>query len=640
MIKKRKALSGNHFKLNFDESVGFVTGWRPTSRGSSGPDTRALDIRLEDRIPSAERLYNDVDVVLWGMVELVQNRAKKSARILQQTGLSESDITSMTQLGLPLMLGKPSQNQQQHKNISNKKKKIKITSFSDAYVSETVPPRIHLPVPPKLTESSISEEKTLSAVDAFRNTTFGRYVRPITHNAALVLISQSDEDGCEMGEVWSEGKILGIGPNSSFAMTTSLVALLKQSPAGASGWSIVEVPRIPKYFRLASGYDASEQWAKLLFLIEREEYASFDRSSSVSYYLNCPTMWDATRSVIKARTTRDSVTELGVHAKYWDQRYRLLSKWDRGCCLDAESWYSITPEPISRWLVQRCAKALRAYGAPQERPLGNCFDMFSGCGGCTFPLALESAKVFAVDLDPGKAELAAHNATLYFPGATTKTADTGVCVGNCNFMTGDVYDVLRSLPDVPADPFVNAPTGCPDVVILSPPWGGPEYLESPTFDLNMLPSGSGVDLIKLALRKCRHCCAVLPRTVTIKQLKRIVRAAYRARGTDAMQGENIDGHVVDTDHAEDVRSRLGSEWVDEYLIEDIYLYGKCKVTVLYVGPGFRSLPKEIPRKMQAIENVIGKEKIEEVDGGVLVGGAAALVFGTAPLVHLHFETNE
>ena len=39
----------------------------------------------------------------------------------------------------------------------------------------------------------------------------------------------------------------------------------------------------------------------------------------------------------------------GVHLKYWDQRYRLLSLFDQGIKLDAESWYSITPEAVAKF---------------------------------------------------------------------------------------------------------------------------------------------------------------------------------------------------------------------------------------------------------------------------------------------------
>jgi len=37
----------------------------------------------------------------------------------------------------------------------------------------------------------------------------------------------------------------------------------------------------------------------------------------------------------------DSIDLSSLHEKYWDQRYRLFSKYDRGILLDAESWFSV-----------------------------------------------------------------------------------------------------------------------------------------------------------------------------------------------------------------------------------------------------------------------------------------------------------
>ena len=43
-----------------------------------------------------------------------------------------------------------------------------------------------------------------------------------------------------------------------------------------------------------------------------------------------------------------------VHLKkYWKKRYYLFSKFDRGIKIDDESWYSVTPEPMSKHIAQR-----------------------------------------------------------------------------------------------------------------------------------------------------------------------------------------------------------------------------------------------------------------------------------------------
>jgi len=39
--------------------------------------------------------------------------------------------------------------------------------------------------------------------------------------------------------------------------------------------------------------------------------------------------------------------------KYWAQRHKLFSKFDKGIQLDPESWYSVTPEKIAQHIARR-----------------------------------------------------------------------------------------------------------------------------------------------------------------------------------------------------------------------------------------------------------------------------------------------
>jgi len=88
------------------------------------------------------------------------------------------------------------------------------------------------------------------------------------------------------------------------------------------------------------------------------------------------------------------------------------------------------------------------------------------------------------------------------------------------------------------------------------------------------------------------------------------------------------------------RRRKGQEWVEEYLIEDLYLWNKCKVTVLYVGPGFRAV-KSQRQAASAAGSASGHEsKARRLARGAEVpevGGKAAVVAGAAPLSHVRFE---
>ena len=84
-----------------------------------------------------------------------------------------------------------------------------------------------------------------------------------------------------------------------------------------------------------------------------------------------------------------------VHLKYWNQRYRLLSLYDHGIRLDPESWYSITPEAVSKHVTYSCLGRARERGISIDIVM----DCFSGCGGNTIPFAMIGKHVIAVDYD-------------------------------------------------------------------------------------------------------------------------------------------------------------------------------------------------------------------------------------------------
>lgn len=131
-------------------------------------------------------------------------------------------------------------------------------------------------------------------------------------------------------------------------------------------------------------------------------------------------------------------------AKYWAQRYRLFSKFDKGIQLDEESWFSVTPEAIAKHIAKRCKADI-------------VIDAFCGAGGNSIQFALSSRHVIAVDIDPKKIELARNNASVY--GVQDKI----------EFVVGDFLEIVLRLRG--------------DVVFLSPPWGGPSYQEKGLFNL-------------------------------------------------------------------------------------------------------------------------------------------------------------
>ena len=81
------------------------------------------------------------------------------------------------------------------------------------------------------------------------------------------------------------------------------------------------------------------------------------------------------------------------------------------------------------------------------------------------PLFCDFYAVIAVDISPEKIEYARHNASVY-----------GV-EDRIDFIVGDFIQLAPSLKA--------------DVVFLSPPWGGPRYLESDVFDIGTMMQPNG-----------------------------------------------------------------------------------------------------------------------------------------------------
>ena len=44
---------------------------------------------------------------------------------------------------------------------------------------------------------------------------------------------------------------------------------------------------------------------------------------------------------------------------FYRKRYFLFSKFDSGVKIDKEGWYSVTPEPFSKYLAERVYKTLK-----------------------------------------------------------------------------------------------------------------------------------------------------------------------------------------------------------------------------------------------------------------------------------------
>jgi trimethylguanosine synthase len=95
-----------------------------------------------------------------------------------------------------------------------------------------------------------------------------------------------------------------------------------------------------------------------------------------------------------------------VGDKYWSQRRRLFTRFDKGIQLDKESWFSVTPEAIANHI------AAHLVGSRKNVIV---LDPFCGCGGNTIAFArrTEVDLVVGVDIDLSKLKKAASNAAIY-----------------------------------------------------------------------------------------------------------------------------------------------------------------------------------------------------------------------------------
>ncbi|KAL4122679.1 hypothetical protein QTP88_014964 [Uroleucon formosanum] len=143
---------------------------------------------------------------------------------------------------------------------------------------------------------------------------------------------------------------------------------------------------------------------------------------------------DEKPSAAKADTTEKTF-------KYWKKRFTLFPMFDKGVLLDEESFYSVCPEVLASYMAKKCGNIKVAV------------DPFCGAGGNVIQLAKMFDKVIAIDIDPEKILLAKHNSIIY------------EVFDKIEFIVGDFFTMANQIKG--------------DVIVTSPPWGGPDYNETP-----------------------------------------------------------------------------------------------------------------------------------------------------------------
>lgn len=178
--------------------------------------------------------------------------------------------------------------------------------------------------------------------------------------------------------------------------------------------------------------------------------------------------------------------------KYYNQRFRLFSRYNDGIRMDEEAWFSVTPENIAKHIADRVIKSI---GSGHSIIV----DGFCGVGGNLIQFANISpfVRVIGCDNNEERLAMAKHNAKIY-------NVDD-----RCEFILGDFLDIMKSLGDRKID-----------AVFLSPPWGGLEYKNIDSYSLgDMQPNGFNL------VHSCRkyltnNIAFLMPRNVNQNELKR------------------------------------------------------------------------------------------------------------------------
>lgn len=166
--------------------------------------------------------------------------------------------------------------------------------------------------------------------------------------------------------------------------------------------------------------------------------------------------------------------------KFWDRRYDLFSRFDEGIRIDEMGLYSATPERI-------------ALEQAEKMDCGTVIDAFCGVGGNAIAFARSGSKVFAIEKDAGRIEIARYNAGIY--GVADKII----------FIHGDFFN--------------EAPKIRADGIFIDPPWGGPGYKELEGFKLdNFSPDGN--DILKLSFEYFGKVALKVPDFFDLRELEK------------------------------------------------------------------------------------------------------------------------
>ena len=198
--------------------------------------------------------------------------------------------------------------------------------------------------------------------------------------------------------------------------------------------------------------------------------------------------------------------------------------------LDEEGWYSVTPEAIATQIAERCRCDV-------------ILDAFCGVGGNAIAFARTCERgtilsvtivlfyanpspgcdliVIALDTSPTRLALARHNAALH--GLATRI----------EFVLADFRTFAGRMlqPTTSAAPSSTARKI--DVVFLSPPWGGPEYLADAEYSLARTQPEPAAELFRLARLLTPNVAFYVPRNTALEDIASLLPTSVAVNGKES-----------------------------------------------------------------------------------------------------------
>ncbi|KAI0297832.1 RNA cap guanine-N2 methyltransferase-domain-containing protein [Multifurca ochricompacta] len=225
--------------------------------------------------------------------------------------------------------------------------------------------------------------------------------------------------------------------------------------------------------------------------------------------------------------------------KYFAQRTRYFSRYDEGCLLDEEGWYSVTPEAIATQIAERCRCDV-------------ILDAFCGVGGNAIAFARTCERVIALDTSPTRLALARHNAALH--GLATRIefiltdfrtfAASHMLHASSTATTTTTSSLSSSSSSSSSSPKTHSSSSTMrkiDVVFLSPPWGGPEYLSAGTeYSLARTQPEPASELFRIARLLTSNVAFYVPRNTILEDIAALLPAPATV---DGKLGDGTDGAV-------------------------------------------------------------------------------------------------